>query len=134
MNKFLPFVRGDRGQSIVELALALPILVFLLIGGSDLARAFAVQIAVQNGARAGAEASAITFTPTAPEAVAWTSSARQTATVIGPAIGGARYLFGAVPYCVCLARFFTVSVAITRLGTRSILQHAPQRDLTAFSV
>jgi Flp pilus assembly protein TadG len=72
MNKFLPFVRGDRGQSIVELALALPILVFLLIGGSDLARAFAVQIAVQNGARAGAEASAISFTPTAPEAVAWT--------------------------------------------------------------
>jgi MFS family permease len=66
-----------------------------------------------------------------PEAVAWTSSARQIATVVGPAIGGALYLFGAVvPYCVCLALFLTVSVAITRLRTRSIL-HAPQRDLTA---
>ena len=54
MKKFLRFVRGDRGQSIVELALALPILVFLLIGGADLARAFAIQIAVQNGARAAA--------------------------------------------------------------------------------
>jgi Flp pilus assembly protein TadG len=52
------------GQSMVELALLLPILVFGLIGGADLARAFALQLAVQNGARAGAEAYAITFSPT----------------------------------------------------------------------
>jgi Flp pilus assembly protein TadG len=72
MKKLLPFLRGDRGQSIVELALALPMLVFLLIGGADLARAFAIQIAVQNGARAGAEASAIDYTPTTAAAIAWT--------------------------------------------------------------
>jgi len=53
------FIRGERGQSVVELALTLPILVFILIGGADLARAFAMQLAVQNGARAGAEAAAI---------------------------------------------------------------------------
>lgn len=51
----------DGGQSMVELALTLPILVFSLIGGADLARAYAIQLAVQNGARAGAEAAAITY-------------------------------------------------------------------------
>jgi Flp pilus assembly protein TadG len=52
-------LRDDLGQSMVELALLLPILVFGLIGAADLARAFALQLAVQNGARAGAEAYAI---------------------------------------------------------------------------
>jgi Flp pilus assembly protein TadG len=51
------------GQSMVELALLLPIPVFGLIGAADLARAFALQLAVENGARAGAEAYAITFSP-----------------------------------------------------------------------
>jgi Flp pilus assembly protein TadG len=50
---------------MVELALLLPILVFGLIGAADLARGFALQLAIQNGARAGAEAYAINFTPTA---------------------------------------------------------------------
>lgn len=48
---------------MVEVALLLPLLVFMLIGGADLARAFALQLAVQNGARAGAEAAAIDFAP-----------------------------------------------------------------------
>lgn len=55
------YLRDDRGQSMVELALTLPILVFSLIGGADLARAYAIQLAVQNGARAGAEAAAINY-------------------------------------------------------------------------
>ena len=49
---------------MVELALTLPLLVFGVVGGADLARAFALQIAVENGARAGAEAYAITSVPT----------------------------------------------------------------------
>ena len=49
---------------MVELALTLPLLVFGVIGGSDMARAFALQIAVENGSRAGAEAYAINSTPT----------------------------------------------------------------------
>lgn len=53
---------------MVELALALPLLVFTLVGGADLARAYALQIAVVNGARAGAEAYAITSTPTTDQA------------------------------------------------------------------
>lgn len=67
-----------------------------------------------------------------PEAVAWTASIRQTATVVGPAIGGAIYIFGPiVPYCACLALFLAVSVAITSVHTRSV-SRAPQRGLTAF--
>ena len=63
-------MREELGQSLVELALLLPILVFGLIGAADLARAFALQLAVQNGARAGAEAYAIDFTPSEIEAIA----------------------------------------------------------------
>lgn len=59
----MTFHRDELGQSIVELALTLPIMVFVLVGGADLARAYAVQLAVQNGARAGAEAAAIDFSP-----------------------------------------------------------------------
>jgi len=54
---------------MIELALLLPVMVFGLIGGADLARAYALQLAVQNGARAGAESYAIDFTPTAAEAI-----------------------------------------------------------------
>ena len=55
---------------MVETALLLPTLVFLILAGGDLARGYAIQIAIQNGARAGAEAAAIDFTPTAVAAVA----------------------------------------------------------------
>jgi Flp pilus assembly protein TadG len=61
---FARLAREDLGQSMVETALTLPILVFLLLAGGDMARAFAIQIAIQNGARAGAEAAAIDFSPT----------------------------------------------------------------------
>jgi Flp pilus assembly protein TadG len=65
VNRLSPSIlREELGQSLVELALLLPILVFGLIGAADLARAFAIQLAVQNGARAGAEAYAISFAPT----------------------------------------------------------------------
>jgi Flp pilus assembly protein TadG len=53
------FAKAADGQSIVELALCLPLLVFGVVGGADLARAYALQIAVENGSRAGAEAYAI---------------------------------------------------------------------------
>ncbi len=56
--------RDEGGQSLVEYALTLPILVFGLVGAADLARAYAQDLAVQNGARAGAEAAAIDTTPT----------------------------------------------------------------------
>ena len=58
------FIGEMAGQAMVELALTLPLLVFAILGGADLARAFALQIAVENGARAGAESYAINSTPT----------------------------------------------------------------------
>lgn len=51
-------LRGAGGQSLIELALALPILVFLLMGGTDFARAYSAQVGVLNAARVGAESAA----------------------------------------------------------------------------
>jgi Flp pilus assembly protein TadG len=62
------FFRREGGQSMIELALALPLLAFSLLGGADLARAFSLQIAVENGSRAGAESYAIDSSPTVAEA------------------------------------------------------------------
>lgn len=45
---------GVRGQSLVELALVLPVMVLLLAGGTDLARAYFVGIEMTDAARAGA--------------------------------------------------------------------------------
>lgn len=52
-------LRRDEGQSLVELALTLPILAFLLIGGLDLARGFTALTGVQGAARSAAEAASL---------------------------------------------------------------------------
>jgi len=44
-----------RGSAIVELALALPLLVLILVGTIDFARAFHTAMVLQNSARAGAQ-------------------------------------------------------------------------------
>lgn len=57
-------LRGEAAQSVIEVALATPILAITLLGAADMARAFSAQLAVQNGARAGAEAGALITAPT----------------------------------------------------------------------
>ena len=47
-------VRTDEGQSFVELALALPILLLILLGLADFGRAFYYTTIIANAARAGA--------------------------------------------------------------------------------
>jgi Flp pilus assembly protein TadG len=47
--------RLKRGQSAVELAFAVPVLVLLLVVGSDYSRIFYVSVGVNSAARAGAQ-------------------------------------------------------------------------------
>ena len=54
----------ETGQAVTELALLLPLFVFGLIGAADLARALGAQLALQNAARAGAEAGVLGAAPT----------------------------------------------------------------------
>jgi Flp pilus assembly protein TadG len=48
-------IRSERGQSLVELGLMLPVLGLLLFGAIDFARAYYLSIEVTNAARAGAQ-------------------------------------------------------------------------------
>ena len=47
--------RWGRGQSAVELAIAVPVLALILLGAADFGRVFFFGIAVNNAARAGAQ-------------------------------------------------------------------------------
>src|SRR6516165_4253834 len=47
--------RWARGQSLVELAISLPVLVLLFLAAADFGRLFYMWIAVNNAARAGAQ-------------------------------------------------------------------------------
>ena len=66
-------VAPDQGQAIVETALALAFLVFTLLGGADIARVYAAQLAVENAARAGAEAAVMRVATTDPAIVSYAS-------------------------------------------------------------
>jgi Flp pilus assembly protein TadG len=61
----------ENGQALVETALTLSLLVFTILGGADMARAFAAQLGVQNAARAGAEAWVTRAATTAAQAIAY---------------------------------------------------------------
>ncbi len=61
----------EGGQALVETALSLSLLVFTILGGADMARAFAAQLGVQNAARAGAEAAVTRAATTDPQIIAY---------------------------------------------------------------
>lgn len=61
-------LRGDRGQSLVEFAIALPLLLLILVGIVDVGRVLYYAIALQTGAREGA-AYAAAFTAPDPSDV-----------------------------------------------------------------
>lgn len=54
-----PRRRGEKGQSLVELALALPLMLFLLLGIAEIGNVIRVIVAVEAAAREGARAAAI---------------------------------------------------------------------------
>jgi Flp pilus assembly protein TadG len=62
---------GQSGQALVETALSLSLLVFTILGGADMARAFAAQLGVQNSARAGAEAAVTRAATTDPQIITY---------------------------------------------------------------
>jgi Flp pilus assembly protein TadG len=67
--------RRSSGQSLVEFALVLPILLILLVGIGDLGRVFAAGIVIEGSARDGAEIGARSYlkeNPTGPPTTAGT--------------------------------------------------------------
>jgi len=67
------------------------------------------------------------------QAVAWASSANRTATVIGPAIGGAIYLLGPeAAFVACLVQSTVVATAIIAVRTR-VAQAAAAQGSTAYT-
>ncbi len=75
VTKHRMYAKGRRasesGQALVETALSLSLLVFTILGGADMARAFAAQLGVQNAARAGAEAWVTRAATTDAQAIAY---------------------------------------------------------------
>jgi MFS family permease len=68
-----------------------------------------------------------------PAAIAWSSSANQTASIVGPALGGLLYAFGPqAPYGLCACLFFTASLLSASIRPR---RKAPsRRAVTASSI
>ncbi|MFO7588156.1 MAG: pilus assembly protein [Gemmatimonadota bacterium] len=55
--------RRDDGQALVEMAIALPLLLILLVGIFEFARAYSIKQTVVNAAREGARAAVVQLTP-----------------------------------------------------------------------
>ena len=68
-----------------------------------------------------------------PAAIAWSASANQTASIVGPALGGLLYVFGApVPYVVCACLFIAASALSASIKPKGRTPGKP--SLTANSV
>ena len=73
--------------------------------------------------------------PKVPQAIAWSSSANQTASIVGPALGGLLYAFGAhVPYGMCACLFGTAAaLSSTILLKRRTARKGPVTAKSLFS-
>jgi len=68
-----------------------------------------------------------------PTAIAWSASANQTASIVGPALGGLLYAFGAhVPYALCTALFILASMLSASIRMKRAV--APKAPVTASSI
>jgi Flp pilus assembly protein TadG len=61
-------VHDDKGQAFVELALVLPMLILLVVGGAEIGRLAYADIEISNAARAGVAYAMQSHTTAAPEA------------------------------------------------------------------
>ncbi|GGH05091.1 MFS transporter [Silvibacterium dinghuense] len=70
-----------------------------------------------------------------PQAIAWSSSANQTASIVGPALGGLLYALGAhIPYSACAVLYLTAStLSISIRPRRAVPGKAPVTANSLFS-
>jgi MFS family permease len=70
-----------------------------------------------------------------PQAIAWSTSANQTASIVGPALGGLLYIFGAhVPYGLCTCLFgMAALLSSTIVLKRSVAGKVPVTAKSIFS-
>jgi Flp pilus assembly protein TadG len=125
-------LRGSRGQSTVELALVLPVLVLMIFGCLKLGTAFFAYQEVASEANAGARAAAVNHggDPT----VAARAAAKSTSPTVGLTDSeiGVTYISTAVPPGVAWSYPGTVTVSIDHPLTFSFLgQLAQVFDLKA---
>jgi MFS family permease len=99
---------------------------YLVVAKTTVTWPFYAVLALSGTARAFSGPAQQSFTPfLVPreqfgQAVAWSTSASQTATVVGPALGGLIYLAGPwAPFAVCLAVSPLVAIAMLSIGIRS---------------
>jgi MFS family permease len=61
-----------------------------------------------------------------PQAIAWSSSANQTASIVGPALGGLLYAFGAhIPYGLCAILFASASILASTIQVKRRTEGKP---------
>ena len=115
------------------------LLVILAITASTEARLFYAVLALSGTARAFSGPAVQSFTPflvprpQLANAMAWGSSVNQTAMILGPAVGGALYLFGPmVVFGVCAGLSLVVATAMLTLRTRIAIV-PPDASTTAFT-
>ena len=86
-----PFMRRRLGQSLVEMAMVLPLLTFLTFGLVDFGRAYFFQVSVTNAAREGARVAILNVytgpgTPSCSSSNAYATCPVQTDSAIGTAV------------------------------------------------
>jgi len=97
--------RGEAGQALVEVAIALPILLALLVGIFEFARAYNIQQVITNAAREGAREGVVEDTDPAGVAVT-----RATARLSDANISGATVT--ATPCPCATGDEFTVDISV----------------------
>lgn len=107
--------RNASGQGLVEMAVALPVLILLLLAAADFGRLFYTWIAVNNAARAGAQYGSQTLTNAAN-----TSGMQLAATTDGSNITG---LTATASQCTCVTTGTSVP---TCAGSNYNCANAPQ--------
>ncbi len=111
---------GDAGQSLVESALTLPILVLVLLGGAELARVAFAAIEVSNAAKAAVQYGA-QATGTAQDIPGMTTAAKDDASDL--TLMGATLTMSPAPTISCICANGNASTCIVGDCTGSTIEH-----------